>query len=571
MEFSSILHEPTSRFAFALSKQNFVIRLTTKKSDIAKVTIHCENKYLPLEYPGCVFSVPMEKFASDSYHDYWQSELKIDVVCLRYYFEITDTKGKTSFYGNIDFYDEKIADRDLMFDLPQNLREEELFDIPEWSKNKIVYQIFTARYASSKNIPDSVWYKENLTWNDNFCGDLKGIISKLEYIKDLGIDIVYFTPIFKSPSNHKYDTEDYYEIDPNFGTKEDFRNLVEKAHSLGLKIVLDAVFNHTNRHFFAFNDIIQNGENSKYVNWYYIESFPVKNVERGQKPGYKCFGYYGGMPKTNLSNPEVNSYFIDVAKYWTKEFNIDGWRLDVADEIIPSFWEKFRKEIRKINPQTLICGECWHFSPDWLDGTKWDTLMNYPFYNAVRNFTVKKSITATKFTETLDFIKGNYHPKVYSTLWNLIDSHDTERFLHQADGKKSVQHLAAAFQLLSEGMPMVYYGDEVALNGGHDPDCRRGMLWAPERQDANMLDWYKKLIKVRKVHPVLISGKTTTKTDDEKCLVIYEKILDGKKATVIYCASEKPVKIEQFKGLKDEITGETFTGEISMDAKVFIE
>ena len=342
MEFSSIFHEPTSRFAYATEKNAFSIRIKTKKSDIKKIIFHSQDKYIPLDYIDSRFSNQMSLYASDSYYDYWEIKIKVKVICLRYFFEIVDFDGTVSFMGNIDFYENAITDVDLMFDLPQNLREEEIFTVPKWAKNKIVYQIFSSRYASSKTVSPELWYKENLGRNDVFSGDLKGITEHLEHIKELGADAIYFTPIFKSKSIHKYDIEDYYTIDSSLGTNEDFKFLVEKAHTLGIKIILDAVFNHTSRDFFAFADILKNGENSKYKNWYYIEDFPVSNVDCEGAPNLLCFSYYPGMPKLNLSNPETRKYFLDVASFWISEYKIDGWRLGFADEITHDFWQDFR-------------------------------------------------------------------------------------------------------------------------------------------------------------------------------------------------------------------------------------
>ena len=260
-----------------------------------------------------------------------------------------------------EFYSEKIDSRDKMYDCPQNLREEEEFLIPNWAKNKVVYQIFPSRFATTEDIPHDVWYQTPICHKANLKGNIKGIINRLNHIKELGVDLIYMTPLFMSDSSHKYDTIDYYQIDPSFGTEDDLRELVEKAHSMGIKVMLDAVFNHTSPKFFAFADIQKNKEKSPYFNWYYVDGFPLI-FERGKKPNFKTFAYYGGMPKLNLSNPETAEYFINVGKYWVEKCNIDGWRLDVGDEVIHSFWKRFRSEVRKINPQALIVGEIWHFA-----------------------------------------------------------------------------------------------------------------------------------------------------------------------------------------------------------------
>jgi glycosidase len=516
MELSAIFHDMSKRYCFALKKGEIAIRIKTKKNDVSKVIIHTKDKYLDIHGIETEQEFLMQKVASDTINDYYEIALTIDVICLRYFFELVDFEGQTVFYGNYEFYSEKITSRDKMYDCPQNLREEEEFLIPEWAPNKIVYQIFPSRFATTKDVPCDVWYKTPITHKDNLQGNLRGIINHLDHIKELGVDLIYMTPIFMSDSSHKYDTIDYYKIDPSFGTEEDLKELVQKAHSMGIKVMLDAVFNHTSPKFFAFDDVKKNEEKSKYLDWYYIDGFPLK-FKYGEKPNFKTFAYYGGMPKLNLSNPEVADYFINVGKYWVQNCNIDGWRLDVGDEVIHAFWKRFRTEIRKINPQALIVGEIWHFAGDFLEGDEWDTVMNYPFFGAVRDFVATEQITATKFLEKLGFLRGTLNPKVYPILWNLIDSHDTNRFLHCCKECKQKQKLASAIQLLFPGMPMLYYGDEFGMMGAHDPDCRRGMVWDEKYQDKDMFEWYKNLIQIRKEFLCITEGTTIhTETDDEK-------------------------------------------------------
>lgn len=560
MELSAIFHDMSKRYCFALKKGEIAIRIKTKKNDVSKVIIHTKDKYLDIHGIETEQEFLMQKVASDTINDYYEIALTIDVICLRYFFELVDFDGQTVFYGNYEFYSEKITSRDKMYDCPQNLREEEEFLIPEWAPNKIVYQIFPSRFATTKDVPHDVWYKTPITHKDNLQGNLRGIINHLDHIKELGVDLIYMTPIFMSDSSHKYDTIDYYKIDPSFGTEEDLKELVQKAHSMGIKVMLDAVFNHTSPKFFAFDDVKKNEEKSKYLDWYYIDGFPLK-FKYGEKPNFKTFAYYGGMPKLNLSNPEVADYFINVGKYWVQNCNIDGWRLDVGDEVIHAFWKRFRTEIRKVNPQALIVGEIWHFAGDFLEGDEWDTVMNYPFFGAVRDFVATEQITATKFLEKLGFLRGTLNPKVYPILWNLIDSHDSNRFLHCCKECKRKQKLASAIQLLFPGMPMLYYGDEFGMMGAHDPDCRRGMVWDEKYQDKDMFEWYKNLIQIRKEFLCITEGTTIhTETDDEKGLIIIEKELDNQKITLIFHAKSGTVELNQYKNRFDLVHKAEFSG-----------
>ena len=543
MEYTAIRHEADKRYCFALEKGKFLIRLQTKKEDMEKVVLHWRDKYIPLEVLDTRCTCEMKKVASDRFYDYYEAIVELDVICLRYYFELFDKNGAVVYFGNCEFYEKEIDNIHFMFNCAQTLREEELFDIPEWAANKVVYQIFPSRFASSKYVDEELWYKTPIGARDDLQGDLRGIINHFEHLVELGVDIVYMTPIFKSASSHKYDTIDYYQIDPSFGTEDDLRELVELAHANGMKVILDAVFNHTSPEFFAFVDVKERGVASKYWDWYYIEGYPLR-AERFTKPNFKTFAYFGGMPKLNLQNPETADYVIDVGRYWLEKCNVDGWRLDVSDEISHSFWKRFRKEMRKVNPEALFIGEVWYFARDFMEGDEWDTVMNYDFYFGVQKLVAQESITVTQFMETLGRLRGNLHNKVYPVLWNLIDSHDTARFLHVSDEKKEKLKMAAALQLLLPGMPFIYYGDEYGMTGGDDPDCRRGMVWDASRQDMDMFAWYKKLILLRKAYPVIVDGiMNTCKCDDEAGLIYMERVNGDTKADITFYVKEGKVKL----------------------------
>lgn len=319
MEYSAINHQADKRYCYALKKGKFLFRISTKKNDIDRIVLHFQDKYIPLHMFDSRQAIEMKKTASDRFHDYFEAVAEFDVICLRYYFELIDMQGEVAYFGNCEFYEKEITEIDLMFDCPQNLREEERFEIPQWAENKVVYQIFPARFASSKPVPEDTWYKSPIGHWEDIKGDLRGIIEHLDHIQELGVDVIYLTPIFCADSVHKYDTIDYYRIDPSFGTEEDLTELVKKAHAMGMRVILDGVFNHTSPKFFAFSDIREKGENSKYKDWYYIDSYPLFPGTREEKPNYKSFSYFGGMPKLNLSNEETADYVIRVGKYWIEK------------------------------------------------------------------------------------------------------------------------------------------------------------------------------------------------------------------------------------------------------------
>ena len=556
MNRGAIAHMPDKRYCFCLSPGRFLFRLQTGRDDIEKVILHYRDKYIPVFLLDTRQTTEMKLVARDGCHDYFEAELEIDVVCLRYFFEIVDRTGERIYYCNCRFLSEAPEDNDRMFDLPQNLREIERFEVPDWAKNAVVYQVFPARFASSQPVPEEVWYQAPMDGRADLKGDLKGMADRLEYIRDLGADVLYMTPVFKSNSVHKYDTIDYYTVDPSFGTNEDLIALVEKAHGLGLRVVLDAVFNHTAPEFFAFKDLMEHWPDSSYRDWYYAKEKPVIPKTRLVKPNYKCFGYFGGMPKLNVENPETADYFIDVALYWLRTAKIDGWRLDVGDEVSHYFWKKFRDAVKAEFPDALIVGEVWHYAADFLQGDNWDTVMNYPFLNAAMDFVNDGTITASEFVNELGFLRGNLHNAVIPLLWNLLGSHDTPRVLHRCGGTKKKLKLMAAMQMLLPGSPMIYYGDEVGLAGARDPDCRRGMLWDEARRDRDLLEWYRKLIRLRKAFPQLLEeAPDSVKTDDQRGLVLIE----WENLVVAFNGTGKKVSVPAYAGAED-LLGGTFSG-----------
>ena len=562
MEYAAIRHFADKRYCYAMAKGRFLIRLEVKKGDTAGVTLHTQNKYLPIRYMDTRQEYPMEIACSDNLLDYYEAELDMDVVCLRYFFEIKDREGNVAYYGNHGFYEACITDIDRMFDCPQTLREEERFELPDWAENKVIYQIFPARFATEQEIPEESWYQAPIDGRADLKGSLRGIINHFDHIRNLGVDILYMTPIFSSDSVHKYNIDDYYRIDPSFGDKEDLKELVRMAHEAGMYVILDGVFNHSGIDFFAFKDIREKGEQSACLDWYYIDSFPLV-MERGKRPNYKTFSYAGYMPKLNLNNPETAEYFINVAVYWIRECDIDGWRLDVADEIGHTFWKRFRREIRAVKRDALIVGEIWHLAGDFLEGDEWDSAMNYPFYYGVQNLLASGEWGAGQFLDGLGFLRGNLDRALEGYLWNLIDSHDTERFSHSVGNSREKQKLAAAFQLLLPGMPMIYYGDEVAMEGGHDPDCRRGMLWDENRQDRGMLDYYRTLIRIRHEHPALTRGELTAqRADDASGLITMERRLGDERLTVLFHTGAGTAELPELAGRQDLVSGRRFSGRL---------
>jgi len=293
-------------------------------------------------------------------------------------------------------------------------------------------------------------------------------------------------------------------IDPHFGDVDTMKKLVKASHERGIRVVLDAVFNHSGKSFAPFLDVLENGEASRYKDWFHIHEFPL-DPTRGL-PTYDTFAFEPIMPKLNTANPETKRYLLNVAEFWIKEVGIDGWRLDVANEVDHQFWRDFRKVVKQANPEAYILGEIWHESSAWLQGDQFDAVMNYPFTNAVLDFVIHQKLDARGFANVIGQQISRYPQQANEVAFNLLDSHDTSRLLTLCDGNKDKMKLAALFQFTYMGTPCIYYGDEVGLDGGHDPDCRKCMEWRAEFQDQDLFGFYRKLIALRKELAPLRTG-----------------------------------------------------------------
>ena len=376
---------------------------------------------------------------------------------------------------------------------------------PAWASKSIFYQIFPDRFCNgdSSNDPDN---KAN--WNDQpscynfFGGDLKGIIKQIPYLKQLGVTALYLNPIFDSPSNHKYDTRDYLKIAPEFGDLWTFKYLVNQLHQEGMKVIIDGVFNHTGDTFWAFQDIIKRGEKSRFKDWYYCRSFPIV---QGNSPNYECWWNFGSLPKLNHHNPEVVRYLFRVIAFWTS-IGIDGWRLDVPNEVHMDFWRVFRQLVRSINPEAYIVGEIWDDPRGWLAGDTCDAVMNYKWREAVIRYFAREEISAEQFKMELAGNRSNLSWEYVISAYNLLGSHDTPRFLTICGQDRRKMLAALAFQFTYPGVPALYYGDEIGLYGAKDPDCRKTMRWDKEEQDQTILETTGKLAKLRQQHQSLQNG-----------------------------------------------------------------
>jgi cyclomaltodextrinase len=353
------------------------------------------------------------------------------------------------------------------------------------------------------------------------------VIERLDHIQALGANAIYFTPIFASASNHRYHTADYYQVDPMLGGNQALRELVDACHDRGIRVVLDGVFNHASRAFLPFNDILEHGPHSAYIDWFFIEGWPLSPYDGDKPANYVAWVGNRALPKFNTDNPIVREYLMRVGEFWLREYQIDGWRLDVPAEITtPGFWQEFRQRVRAVNPDAYIVGEIWRDARQWLQGDQFDAVMNYLFTAPVIAFTAGERVVvemtkdrsyepypaldAPGFAEAIERLLALYDWEHTQAQLNLLDSHDTARLLSMAQNDKGSVRLATLFQMTYPGAPSIFYGDEIGLPGALDPDSRRGMPWDQTQWDLDLLDYFKRAIQLRHDHPVLRHGNVAT-------------------------------------------------------------
>lgn len=454
---------------------------------------------------------------------------------------------------------------------------------PDWVQDAIFYQIFPDRFARSARNPN-----DNLTfepWDSPPTthgfkgGDLYGVAERLDYLNDLGITALYLNPIFASAANHRYHAYDYYTVDPLLGGNDAFNELLEKAHKKNIRIILDGVFNHASRGFWQFHHVLECGEDSPYGDWFLFDPERLKRRKHwGAYPspieqrllqhedsitaiGYRGWWNLPALPKFNTNTPAVREFLFGVAEHWIK-VGIDGWRLDVPTEIDDdSFWQEFRQRVRRINPEAYIVGEIWHEAQRWLQGDQFDAIMNYDVTKPCLAFfsgkhldlkvlhqqpnyhSIHHPIDAHEFGNRIDHNLHLYKREITYSQLNLLDTHDTPRFLSCAGGDKNALKLAWLFLFAYPGAPCIYYGNEIGLDGKHDPDNRRSFPWDESKWDKDLLNYAKEVVKLRKKNPALRRGDFK-RLWAEQGVYAFSRSLDGHTLIIALNASESPQQAE---------------------------
>lgn len=486
----SVSHIPGTVDACPMNGQMH-LRFRVQKGMIqsAKLVYNCDkNKWHEFRDEA-----EMEITFRDSELEYYSVSVPLTDTRFSYIFELHCTDGNIRYLseeGLADSYDHTLG----YFSFFQYTSQFacDTMAVPEWVKTATCYQIFPERFAVGSSDKDLSYV--NTKWGikptpkSYYGGDLIGIREHLDYLVDLGVNVLYMTPVFCSPTNHKYEITDYENVDPAFGGNEALKALIEDAHKHGIKVMLDGVFNHCScRHPF-FLDAQKNGKKSPYYGWFFWK----------EDGSYMTFGSVKTMPKLNTGNPEVIKYFSDVSVMWMRDYGADGWRLDVSDEISHKFLRAFRDAVIAQNPETIIIGEDWHRAVRYLNGDEYDGIMNYGVTKACLDLLAFNTIDSKAFRDRIVRLYHTYSIAANQKMLNLLGSHDTDRFLTRVKGDAVRFRTAAAIMFFYPGIPCVYYGDEIGMEGGYDPDCRRTFRWNEDSWDKETKNLIKKLMIMKK-------------------------------------------------------------------------
>lgn len=538
MNLSAVYHISSDNFCYPFNENELVIKLQTGY-DIDRVELMYGDPFKngifggSDNWNGTLVDITDVKYLQ--YHKIWQIIVTPEFKRCRYYFILHSGDEviymlEDSFKTLKEFKEYKGRRQDFFFPW---LNSADIIKPSEWVNGTIWYQIFPDRFCrvgSEENKKFNKWASSNkkVSNMEYYGGNIEGIISKLDYLKNLGISGIYFTPINQSTSVHKYNTQDYSKIDSDFGTDEDMKNLVEQAHKRGIKIMLDGVFNHSGWEFEPWQDVLKNGENSKYYNWFMINS-PVKEFSKfgsnARNGKYYTFAFADAMPKLNTNNQEVVDYIVKVCENWIKNYNIDAIRLDVANETSHFFNKQLRKALYKLKPDFYICGEIWHNSINWLRGDEFDSVMNYSLQESIDSFWTNTETTALQFEYQINRCYNMYPIQSNNVMFNLLDSHDTMRLITRSNNSIDVFYQKLCVLFTMNGTTCIYYGTEVALEGGFDPDCRRCMPWREIEQGVynDRISTLRNIISIRKNYPQARKGDIKFIASGNDRVIIYEK------------------------------------------------
>ncbi len=513
MNRNAVFHRSTCDMCYAADNDTVVIRLLTGK-DIDKAFIICADPFLneltrKKSWYGKPFPMTLQMELEERF--VWTFRTSPKFKRLQYYFKVVSENKEYYLFDNKLCPVDEAENRSRQYYKYPWLNPSDVISPPQWVRETVWYQIMPDRFcrsAESETLPQiRAWGKGSLLpFNNFFGGNLKGITERLPYLRDLGIGGIYLTPIFSSNSYHRYNTFDYKLIDPMLGTEDDMRKLVKTAHSLGIRIMLDGVFNHCGTEFMPWQDVCKNGRSSPYYDWFFIndDNFIKPRFDTADGRFY-TFSFWSGMPKLNTNNPEVIEYFTGICSYWVREWDIDGIRFDVGDEISHTFLRELRRSLKPIKPDLFLLGEIWFDSINWLTGTEYDSVMNYPLSSCINDFAGNSSLSGRDFMYALNKCLLMYPEQVSQVLFNFLDTHDTMRVTEECQGNTDLLIQRLAMLMTLSGTPCIYYGTEIALRGKNPKDNRSCMPWSSIEKGEydEVLNKIKELIAVRNNNPQL--------------------------------------------------------------------
>lgn len=491
------LHYPRLPWAAPLGPETLCVRATTSRGAFRQGWATYRDRYA-----GHTEEVPLRLIGREADREHWEAHLHLPTRRFAYHFRWEDKAGRT--YTLTPEGWAATSGGTTYFDYPY-IADADLPAAPAWAAGAVLYQIFPERFDNGdpgSDPPGVRPWGESPTLHTFFGGDFAGVRRRLPYLADLGVQGIYLNPIFAAPSTHRYDTADYFSVDPALGTEAELRALVEEAHALGLKVILDGVFNHSGADFAPFRDARERGPDSPFWDWFRIAGSHITT----EPPTYETFACnIASMPKLMTHRPAVRDYLLRVATYWTEGVGIDGWRLDVANEVDHAFWRAFRAAVHAVRPDALLIGEIWHDPVEFLDGSQFDGATDYRWRGAVLDLAAGRT-GVTAFASAMARLHAETPPLAEPWMMRLIGSHDVERVRSHLGGDRRRALLAAGLQLTWPGMPSIYYGDEIGMEGGGDIDARRCMEWSPDADGWAMHARYRQLCRLRRDHPALRRG-----------------------------------------------------------------
>jgi cyclomaltodextrinase / maltogenic alpha-amylase / neopullulanase len=505
--------------------------------------VHFNDRYAweGTDYAPLRDAAPLWLFARDGTADYWAADLQLHPPRLRYRFGL-DTADGRRWFGADGLRDVPAPRGAFEF---AYLAEGDRPDSPEWARGAVFYHIFPDRFARSaghahRRAKLARW--DSKPARGTFLGgDLDGIVERLDHISSLGVDALYLTPIFTAPSNHKYDTADFFTVDPDFGGNPALRRLVDALHGRGMRLVLDGVFNHVGATWPPFVDVRQNGDRSPYARWFYFDGDTYETWSTNVT----------SLPKLRTSDPEVRDLVCRIGRFWVQEYGVDGWRLDVANEVDHALWRAFKSAVREVDREAFLVGEVWDAALPWLRGDQFDSTMNYPLRNAVLRYAGTSGVASPLaapldgegFLNAVDRVRAAYPEPIHDLLYNLLGSHDEVRPLTALREDRRAFALASSLLYALPGIVSVYYGDEVGLAGGNDPLNRGGMAWEKAKQDRRLLDLHRRLGRLRREVLALRRG-TYRRLWSSGETVAFARVLPNDRVVVVANAGLEGVELD---------------------------